>query len=193
MAFYPVTTPYIKDLSDNTKFNSCCDLSIPRVISSTYLDGLWLVDGVLGTILCKFVLVAWGLSTFVSILSMSGIAADRFYAVLSPMKPALFSHNKCALTIAAIWIASVAFQAHFLYAAKLVAFDTSLKCTLHWEPSSYTRYIFLIDWILYILCLTSVSATMLTVQYSSIIIFLYRHKNNLHFATEVIKRRVEEN
>ena len=49
------------------------DLIIPVVhlpweISSTYHDGLWLVDGVLGTVLCKLVFNAWSVSTVVSIL-----------------------------------------------------------------------------------------------------------------------------
>ena len=55
---------------------------LPLAISETYNDGLWLVDGALGTVLCKLMHIAWGLSTYVSILSMMGSAVDRFHAVL---------------------------------------------------------------------------------------------------------------
>ena len=166
---------------------------LPWAISKTYLDGLWLVDGVLGTILCKLLFIAWGLSFFVSILSMLGIAADRFHAVLFPMKSALFSRNKCRFMIFAIWVASVAFRAHFLYAAKLVPnSNNGHYCTAQWEPASYTSELYRINWIL-VFCLTSVSATVLTVLYSGIIFFLYRQKNNLHLATEVVKLRAKEN
>ena len=51
---------------------------LPSAISKTYHDGLWLVDGVLGSVLCKLVYVAWGLSTCVSILNMMGAAASCF-------------------------------------------------------------------------------------------------------------------
>ena len=165
---------------------------LPWMISETYLDGLWLVDGILGTVLCKFVYIAWGISTCVSILSMLGIAADRFYAILFPLKPALFSRNKCMLMIVATWVTSVAFRAHFLYSAKLVPYDTGLKCVPQWESATYTIEIYRINWIL-LFCLTSVSVTVLTALYSSIILFLYRQKNNLHLATEVIKLRAKEN
>ena len=173
------------------------DLIIPVVhlpwsISDSYHDGLWLVDGALGNVLCKLVWFTWGLSTCVSMLSMLGIAADRYHAVLFPMKPALFSRTKCGLIITAIWVASVAFWAPFLYGAEVVSKGTGLVCIFQWEPASYSLEVFRINWMLHF-CLTLVSATVLTVLYSSIIIFLYREKNNLHLASEIIKLRAKEN
>ena len=130
-------------------------IDLPWWISTIYHDGLWLVDGVLGTILCKLVHTAWEISTFVSILSLLGIAADRFHAVLFPMKSALFSQNKRRLTIAAIWVVSVACWAHLPYGAKLVPYGTGLRCTLQWKPASYKWEVFRINWIL-LFCLTLV-------------------------------------
>ena len=165
---------------------------LPWMISRVYLDGLWLVDGVLGSMLCKLVWFAWGSSTCVSILSMMGTAADRFYAVLFLMNSALFSRKKRQMIIAATWVASVALRALFLYEAKLVSNDNALKCTIQWQQTSYTRELVRINWIL-LICLISVSAIVLTVLYSSIIFFLYRHKNNLQLATDVIQRRAKTN
>ena len=77
-------------------------ITLPWAINDVYHDGLWLVDGVLGTVLCKLVWLACGSSTCVSVLSMMGTAADRFHAVLFPMKSALFTRKKRRLIIAAI-------------------------------------------------------------------------------------------
>ena len=165
---------------------------LPSAISKTYHDGLWVVDGAVGTVLCEFVYMAWGISTFVSILSMMGSAADRFHAVLFPMKSALFSRNKRRLIIAATWVASVAFWAHFLYTAEIVSNGTGHHCAIQWDPTSYKFKVLQTNLIL-IICLTAVSAIVLTVLYSSIIFFLYRQKNNLHLGTEVIKRRAKTN
>ena len=167
-------------------------ITLPWALSDVCLDGFWLVDGVLGTVICKLVWFSWGSSTCVSVLSMMGTAADKFHAVLFPMRSALFTRKKRRVKIAAIWVASVAFQTHFLYEAKLVSNDTGISCIIKWEPESYSMEIYLINWIL-ILCLTTVSAIVLTVLYSSIIFFLYRQKNNLQLATDVVQRRAKTN
>ena len=46
---------------------------------------------------------------------------------------------------------------------------------------------------IFLICLISVSALVLTVLYSGIILFLYRKKDNFHLQTEVIKRRAKTN
>ena len=162
-------------------------ITLPWMISIVYHDGLWLVDGVLGTILCKFVSTASELSPFVSIFSMVAIAADRFHAVLFPLRVALFSRRKCRLTIAAIWIASVAFRSYFLYATKVyITYDTKLYCVVEWGEMLWMGY-------MSFFCLTCVSAAILTVLYSIIVIIQHRQKSNLHLAIEKIQRRAKEN
>ena len=165
---------------------------LPWVISGRYYDGLWLIEGLPGTVICKLVHIAWGLSTFVSILSMMGTAADKFHAVLFPMKSALFSRNKRRLIIATTWIVSVALQTHFLYTVEVVSNATGNQLTLHWDPASYKMEMFRANVIL-AFCLIAASPIALTVLYSSILVFLYRQKNNLHLGTEVIKRRAKTN
>ena len=167
-------------------------LDLPSSISETYHDGLWLVDGVLGTVLCKLLRITWPVSTCVSIFSMIAIAVDRFRAVLFPMKSALLSRNKRRLIIAATWIASVALRAHYLYAIKVVPHDTGLYCDLQWETASQARIVLLIDWVL-MFSLISVSAIVLTILYSSIIISLHRGTINLHMANEIVRKRESRN
>ena len=168
-------------------------ITLPWWISDTYHDGFWLVDGVLGIVLCKLAKTAWNVSNFVSLFSMMMIAGERFHAVLFPMKTAIFSRNKCWLSIIATWVASLAFHAHYLLAVKLIPRDNGLfNCKLQWEPISYTREVMEITWIS-IASLISVCAIVLTVLYSSIVISLHRKKKSLHMANEVIKIRAKEN
>ena len=166
---------------------------LPWMISYTYDDGLWLVDGVLGTVLCKLVWIACPVSTVVSMFSMIMIAADRFRAVLFPMRSAFFSGNSRRLIIASTRVASVALQARFLYAVKVVPrHDTELYCNIQYEQASYTFKVILTYTVL-IFSLTFASAIVLTVLYSSVIISLHRQKTNLHLANEMMKKRESRN
>ena len=167
-------------------------ITLPWLISFTYHDGLWLVDGVLGTVLCKLVMITWPLSIVVSILSMIVIAADRFRAVLFPMKSALLSRNKRRVIIAATWVASVALQSHALYAAKVVLNGTGPYCTLQWNSALHMRKVSKISWVV-TLSVISLSAIVVTVLYSSIIISLHRRTTNLQLANEMIKKRESKN
>ena len=167
-------------------------IHLPWRISKTYHDGFFLVDGVTATVLCKVVSIAWPVSTEVSILSMIVIAVDRFRAVLFPMKSALLSRNKRRLIITATWVASVALWAHFLHIAKVVPRDTGETCVLQWELVSHTQNAFRIKWVLSF-SLTSLSAIVLTILYSSIIISLHRRIISLHLANEIIRKRESRN
>ena len=70
------------------------DLIIPAVVLPWFItrashDGVWLVDGLAGSILCKFVYVAWAVSITVSIFGMITVAAERSHGALFAMKPPL--------------------------------------------------------------------------------------------------------
>ena len=173
------------------------DLTIPVIvlpwgIAQEYYGSFWLLDGVVGLILCKLVWIAWGVSVAVSILTMVAIAIDRFHAVLFAMNPALISRKTCRLIIALIWIASLLFRAHYFYAIRLVRHHGGLICLFQWDPPSYTEEALKISWISF-LGISIFAGLVLTVLYSSTIVFLYRQKNNVHMASEIIKRRAKEN
>ena len=174
------------------------DLLIPVVvlpwqISDTHLGHLWLIDGVLGRTLCKFVGIARGISPCVSILSMVAIAFERFYAILFAMKGAPTSQKTCSRVIAAIWVTAVAMRGHYFYAYKLFRYnDSNLFCVYRWSPPTSTNDVLKINWVFF-LCLCTVSAIILTTLYSTISVVLCRQKNNIYMATETIKRRTVEN
>ena len=102
---------------------------LPLVIAREY-NVLWMVNEVIGTLLCKLGMVAWGISTIVSMLSMVSIAVDRFHAILFAMKPPLISRKKCLHVIVLMWIISTVFRAHILYGYTMVHKDTRIYCEL---------------------------------------------------------------
>ena len=82
---------------------------LPWFITGASYDGVWLVDGLTGSILCKFVYVALAISVTVSIFGMIAIAVERFHGILFAMKPPLISRRICRLLIIVTWLYSVAF------------------------------------------------------------------------------------
>ena len=164
---------------------------MPWKISAVYSDFVWLVDGTLGSLFCKFVFLARSVSSTVSILSMVAIAVDRFHAIVFAMKPTLISRKTCAIIAFLTWVVAILFRAHYLYGFTLVHDGTGLYCVLQWEPPSYTNYVLKINWITF-MCLTSTSAVTLTVLYSVIVMSLYRQKTGGYMAVETKKLRASE-
>lgn len=153
---------------------------LPTLISRSYHDGRWLDDGVLGTILCKFVTIVMYVSVAVSMFSMVAIAVDRFYAIIFVMKPALFSQKTCYRLIIVTWIVSVAIHGYYFDAVKLERERTGVYCNEAFEKISFS-------------CLFAFIALVLTVLYSIIIISLYQRKKDLHLANETLQLREKEN
>ena len=78
------------------------------------------------------------------------------------------------------------------YAVKLVRYDSGLFCEFRWDPPSDTEEALKISWVVF-LCLSTLSAIAQTVMYASIIVFLYRQKDNRHLASEITLRQARTN
>ena len=144
------------------------------------------VVGLSPALLCKVIWISFGVSTLVSWLSMTMLAADRFRAIIYPMKPALFSKKKCQITIAVIWMFSIAILVY--YTTDVLRVNTSKgSCNdFKWNSTSLSfLWIFLV-----LVCL---SVAVVTLFYSRVAIFLHRQKNSLHLASEVVKKRAKRN
>ena len=166
---------------------------LPPMISAVVNgDNRWLLGGVLGSGFCKITHFAWPVSTFVSIFSTMAIAVDRFQAILYPMRPSFISPKRCRCIIAVIWVVSATFRAHVLYAYRLVSHGTKIYCVFQWEPASYTSKALLIT-LSSLMCVSSISALVLTVLYSSIVVSLYKQKNRLHLGSEAVRKRAKRN
>ena len=119
---------------------------IPWQIREIYTDS-WLIGGPLGQALCKLVYFLSDVSVIVSIQSLVLIAADRFGAVVYPLRSALISSKLCPFFILATWIFAMAAGWPELVAVKLVEHLGDLVCTRRWneafgESSSFRKYYF---------------------------------------------------
>ena len=171
------------------------DLAIPVIILPSEMSSVfkvWLVDGALGSILCKLVWYAWGVSATVSIFSMVVIAIDRFHAVLFATKPAFFSRRTCHRLIVVMWVSALVLWAHYFYGYGLVYRNTRLACVFSWGSMMDTKKVLMITWMAF-LSLSFLSAIALTVLYSSFVIFLCRTKNNFHLAPQIVQNRAKKN
>ena len=143
----------------------------------------WLFVVEMYAALCKTFSIVLGVSVHVSLFSMTALAADRFRAIIFPMKPALFSPNKCCATITAMWLSSFAM---FLYHA-IVSSPGNDSCV---DTKSTSKELIFVSAFFALICLFAVT---ITVFYLKVAIFLHRQKNSLHLASEVVKKRAKRN
>ena len=161
---------------------------LPQLIAEAFNDGGWLASGVLGSIPCKMVWMAWEVSFVVSILSMVMTAVDRFYVFLLNTNPTLMNGKKCLRIIIVIWVASVGVAFGALPWYGFVYDGTGSNCLFLWgleSESVETLNILDILW----MCLTFLSAFVLTALYSSIDVVLYRQSHKLNLASERARNR----
>ena len=124
-----------------------------------------------------------GVSISVSLFSMVALAAERFRAIIFPMKPALFPQKKCYVAIAVMWLSSLAF---FTYWVTDIIFTIPFCTNTEWNLKNDA---FLITFVA-LMCLSVIAVTLF---YLKMAIFLYRQKNSLHLASEVVKKRAKRN
>ena len=166
---------------------------LPYCLSIVYLDGVSLVQGIVGIVLCNLSLNAPKLSNTVSILSMIAVAIDRFHGVFFPLKPSLFSPAKCRLVIMLCWLVAVVICSPLIYVIQTEFDDNKqLYCVPQRKFSSY-KMAFIAITVIIFLCVTLGCALVLTVLYSSIVVHLYRQKIQLNLATEHIRKRAKMN
>ena len=93
---------------------------MPWSISIIYTDGLWIIPGVFGKVMCKLTLTA-------SILCLTFMAIDRYYAIVHPLRRHLW-FRKPKLTVPFIWIGSLVSMSIFLVVQTVE--DHNSRCML---------------------------------------------------------------
>ena len=88
----------------------------------------WLLSGPLGQAFCKLSCFLTDVSRAVSIQSLVLIAADRFVAVVFPLRPSLISSKQCRLFIPVIWVVAMAVSCPQLFTWKVVEYVEGLVC-----------------------------------------------------------------
>ncbi|XP_027035899.1 allatostatin-A receptor-like [Pocillopora damicornis] len=86
---------------------------MPWSISLIYTDGLWMIPGVFGKVMCKGVVYTIYVNSSASILSLTFMAIDRYYAIVHPLRRHLW-FRKPKLTVPFIWIWSLVSMSIFL-------------------------------------------------------------------------------
>lgn len=149
-------------------------IAMPPFISAIFGHSL-LVEGYAGTFLCKFLnLAVFGLIAS-SVLTMTVIAWDRFFAIVIPFKR-FISATVFRCLLAAIWLSSFLAAAPLLFTVRLGKTDNTLYCEEDWStfsdndsgPKLYAIALFILIFL--------IPLTTMTVLYSYICHYLWFRK-----------------
>ncbi|ODN00510.1 Neuropeptide Y receptor type 2 [Orchesella cincta] len=114
-----------------------CALAVPFTPLYTFL-GEW----IFGRVLCHLVAYAQGTSVYISTLTLTSIAIDRFFVIIYPFKPRM-RLTTCLLIITGIWVfALLATLPYGIFLHYKLDEDTcKYTCSEAW-PSEGTRQVF---------------------------------------------------
>ena len=154
-------------------------LAVPRQITEILLGPRrWLIDGLLGSILCKSLSFLQDISTEVSILSLVVISIDRYRGIVFPIRRQLIKPTKrCKVIIPLIWITSMGLHAVYFYIFRIETEDMKTYCAIRWSPkfdekqSQKTYYFVLLVFVI------AIPTCIVTALYSAIILNLKRSKS----------------
>ncbi|XP_049859975.1 prolactin-releasing peptide receptor-like [Schistocerca gregaria] len=112
-----------------------CILCVPFTPLYTFL-GSW----IFGSTLCHVVAFAQGTSVYISTLTLTSIAVDRFFVIVYPFKPRM-KLATCAIIISCIWLFSVMVTLPYGIYTVLRADRRAFYCEEHW-PSERVRQVY---------------------------------------------------
>ena len=92
-------------------------------------NGAWPMGG----FMCSFLHMCIYLSVACSILSLTAITCDRFFAILFPLKQ-IITKRALPFILVFIWVASIAFASPMIYAQDLVTISGTTYCVEMWKP-----------------------------------------------------------
>ena len=141
---------------------------IPNAISMLRGSHSWVNDGPFGQVTCKLVLFSQGTSMACSIITLTALAFERFFAVVFPLWKNVTIRGTRWL-VAVIWIASFASTSPILYAAKVQLFDDVPYCIENWAPAFHPERAPAIYTIVSFVLLYALPLLVISVLYSIII------------------------
>ena len=169
---------------------------LPRRIKQTYLGWHpWVVGGVLGDILCRFLHYTDEVSTTVSSQSMVFIAAERFWAVVFPLKPPLISKDTCPRFICFTWLFSMIFFSYYLVANKLVEENNTYSC-IYTLPEVFDTWqdLWRVDRLSFLIIFGFIPFILMLVFYTATVLTLRRQeKNAIKLSLREQHRRTKSN
>lgn len=113
-----------------------CLLGVPLTPLYTFL-GKW----IFGRVLCHLMPYAQGTSIYISTLTLTSIAIDRFFVIIYPFHPRM-KLNTCVFIITFIWVFSLIVTCPYgLFMGLMMPNDSQIYCEETW-PSDKTRKVF---------------------------------------------------
>ena len=154
-------------------------LAVPRKITERLLGPRrWLIDGLLGSVLCKSVFFFQDITIGVSILSLSAIAIDRYRGIVFPLREQFGKPAKlCKIIVPAIWLISMGLQAIYFYIFRIATVDNKTHCDVSWSPKFDQNKSQEAHFILTFVCLIAIPACVVTFLYSAVIVNLRRSRH----------------
>ena len=151
----------------------------------------FLVQGWIGSLLCKICAFVADLSIAVSTLSLILITADRFVAAVFPRKFLYITGKKRRFFIVSTWILAMAIHSPYLYTFSLETINGETVCVTNWEPafnheSTHTRYYTAVLVTVLIVPLVTVSIL------QTIILVKLRSDKMAPFRTSIVNQRHRE-
>ena len=149
-------------------------LAVPRQITEILLGPRrWLIDGLLGSVLCKSVNFFQDITIGVSILSLSAIAIDRYRGIVFPLRKQFREPAKlCKIIVPSIWLISMGLQAIYFYILRIVRVDNKTFCAPYFDQKKSQEVYFIVIFI----CLIAIPACVVTLLYSAVILNLKRSR-----------------
>ncbi|XP_078362156.1 neuropeptide FF receptor 2-like isoform X1 [Oculina patagonica] len=164
----------------------------PPSIRTVYVGEDLLVGGITAELICKLVTFIQQVSIDVSILSLTAIAFDRFFAIMLPFRKVITCRTT-KLLIALTWLIGILFNAPMLYTNRIVVIEGSdgTFCWEIWEPlfnsdTARKNYTFIHFSFFY-----AGPLAIITILYTAIVIELWRG-NSVTFRSKADCQEVEK-
>ena len=170
--------------------------TIPRRLQEIYLGwSPWLVGGLIGDLLCRFINFAEEMSIAVSMLSMVFIALERFWSVVYPLKLPLITKKTSPRFVAFSWIFAIFTFSYYFVAYKLVAKNDQLYCR-YGLPQVFDTWqdLWRADRIMMFVIYVAVPFVLLTILYTAIVVSLHQQeKRTIDLHSHQQRTRTKQN
>jgi hypothetical protein len=134
----------------------------------------WPVGGDFGSFLCKLAIFLADSSPVVSIMSLLFMTADRFYAVVFPLKAQRISFKVRLALLASSWLVAFGFFSPYFEVVRLNKKGNDFYCELSWAPTfDHTRSMQIFGTTACVLFII-IPFILLSVMYSVILLILKR-------------------
>ena len=154
-------------------------VAVPRKITEILLGPRrWLINGLLGSALCKSIHFLQDITIGVSIFSLVAIAIDRYRGIVFPLRQQRIKPVKrCKIIIPFIWFVSMGLHSIYFYIFQIVSDHRKTYCVPSWAPKFDERKSQEAYYVIILVCILAIPASVVTFFYSVVILNLKRNRN----------------